>query len=477
MRDVLLNYSLEEIETIRSDSTSYRNEMIDSERGKEFYYKIQAKNGNSSSALSSIAMGYSLQFGAPSAPNGITVVEPYAKSKSSLTLKWDPVPEPSSEYTRTYSVYRTSSEDNVYTLVKSGIPRDETTITDTSVKPGRIYYYFIQTVDEEISNKSNKIKSAFSEKTNTTFGYLLSSPSDISVKKTDTQDKLLRFKAALGEIEATLPFSYNIYYSDSKDGTYILLQQFTPDAENARDENGYYSVTVLNKPFYKVSTVFEGSVEGESNYSEPVAPVPDAPENVCATKTENLASDSNVSWAPNANGVYPVKITWKKPSQGNTPYAYDVYRSTKPDSGFKKITETPVMADGQDSFYYIDVNDSAVSGVFYFYRIRSLNSLLQGTEQNNPLDDLPKNRDSWGYGAVTPDQWFREYNKTVARSQEKLTLMHKPNDMDKLGSETIKADYTTRNNSAPGTLSYNAAIAGLGAEIKDTREGVVIIWE
>ena len=53
---------LEEIETIRSDSTSYRNEMIDSERGKEFYYKIQAKNGNSSSALSSIAMGYSLQL-------------------------------------------------------------------------------------------------------------------------------------------------------------------------------------------------------------------------------------------------------------------------------------------------------------------------------------------------------------------------------------------------------------------------------
>ena len=302
-------------------------------------------------------------------------------------------------------------------------------------KPGLIYYYFIQTVDEEKSNKSNKIKSAFSEKTDTTFGYLLSSPSDISVKKTDTQDKLLRFKAALGEIEAKLPFSYNIYSSDSKDGTYILLQQFTPDAENARDENGYYSVTVLNKPFYKVSTVFAESVEGESNYSEPVAPVPDAPENVCATKTENLASDSNVSWAPNANGVYPVKITWKKPSQGNTPYAYDVYRSTKPDSGFKKITETPVMADGQDSFYYIDVNDSAVSGVFYFYRVRSLNSLLQGTEQNNPLDDLPKNggnRDSWGYGAVTPDQWFREYNKTVARSQEKLTLMHKPNDMNKL---------------------------------------------
>ena len=461
---------LEEIETIRSDSTSYRNEMIDSERGKEFYYKIQAKNGNSSSALSSIAMGYSLQFGAPSAPNSIMVVEPFAKSKSSLTLKWERAPDPSSEYERTYSVYRTSSEDNVYTLVNSGLEQNTTSITDTGVKPGLIYYYFIQTVDKEILNNSNKIKSAFSEKSDTTYGYLLSAPSDISVKKiADSPQKLLRFKAALGEIEENLPFSYNIYYSDSKDGTYSLLKQFIPDAENARDKDGYYNVEVENKPFYKVSTVYALSVEGESDYSEPVAPVPDAPKNVCATKTENLASDSNVSWSPNANGVYPVKVTWKKPSSGNTPYAYDVYRSTKPDSGFKKITETPVMAGEQDSFYYIDVNDSAVSGVFYFYRVRALNSLLQGTEQNDPLDDFPEkggNRDSWGYGALTPDQWFREYNKTVGRSQEKLSLMHKPNDMDKLGSETIKADFTTRNNTAPGTLSYNAAIAGLGAEIK-----------
>lgn len=457
---------LEEIAAIRSDSTSYRNEMIDSERGKEFYYKIQAKNGNSSSALSSIAMGYSLQFGAPSAPNGIMVVEPFAKSKSSLTLKWERAPDPSSEYKRTYSVYRTSSEDNVYTLVKSGLDQDTISITDTGVKPGLIYYYFIQTVD---SNKSNKIKSAFSEKSDTTYGYLLSAPSDISVKKIpDSPQKLLRFKAALGEIEENLPFSYNIYYSDSKDGTYILLKPFIPDAENACDEDGYYNVEVENKPFYKVSTVYALSVEGESDYSEPVAPVPDAPENVCATKTENLASDSSVSWSPNANGVYPVKVTWKKPSSGNTPYAYDVYRSTKPDSGFKKITETPVMAGEQDSFYYIDVNDSAVSGVFYFYRVRALNSLLQGTEQNNPLDDFPAkggNRDSWGYGAVTPDQWFREYNKTVGRSQEKLTLMHKPNDLDKIGTETIKADFTTRNNSAPGTLYYDAAVKGLGAEI------------
>ena len=53
---------------------------------------------------------------------------------------------------------------------------------------------------------------------------------------------------------------------------------------------------------------------------------------------------------------------------------------------------------------------------------------------------------------------MREYNKTAINSQTKLTLMHKSNDMDKLGSESAKG-------SISGSLSYNAAIDGLGARI------------
>ena len=53
---------------------------------------------------------------------------------------------------------------------------------------------------------------------------------------------------------------------------------------------------------------------------------------------------------------------------------------------------------------------------------------------------------------------MREYNKTAINSQTKLTLMHKSNDMDKLGSESVKG-------SISGSLSYNAAVEGLGARI------------
>ena len=43
-------------------------------------------------------------------------------------------------------------------------------------------------------------------------------------------------------------------------------------------------------------------------------------------------------------------------------------------------------------------------------------------------------------------------------SQKKLTLMHKSNDMDKLGSETV-------NGTLSGTLYYNAEVKGIGAAI------------
>ena len=56
------------------------------------------------------------------------------------------------------------------------------------------------------------------------------------------------------------------------------------------------------------------------------------------------------------------------------------------------------------------------------------------------------------------EQWFREYNKNIASSQKKLTLMHNPSDLDKVGSESVKGNIS-------GTLGYNAKVAGLGAEI------------
>ena len=123
------------------------------------------------------------------------------------------------------------------------------------------------------------------------------------------------------------------------------------------------------------------------------------------------------------------------------------------------------MDEPVTSLEYIDKYDSAKSGIFYYYKVISVNSLGQGKKGNNPEEDLAfadgkslKSVKCLGYGALTADQWFREYNKTVMNSQKKLTYMHKPVDTDKLGKETVYGNFG-------GTLGYDAHLKGLGAEI------------
>ncbi|MDE6773034.1 MAG: fibronectin type III domain-containing protein [Treponemataceae bacterium] len=154
-------------------------------------------------------------------------------------------------------------------------------------------------------------------------------------------------------------------------------------------------------------------------------------------------------YSPNKNGVYPVKITWIAPAGDDIKYY--IYRSKKTDGGFQKLTAKPI-----EETEYIDANTTAKPGEYYYYKVISLNSLNQGNKGNDPANDPAHN--ARGYGALTADQWFREYNKTTVKSQTKLTLMHKPNNLDKVGSETISGDIS-------GTLGYTAKVQGLGARI------------
>lgn len=55
--------------------------------------------------------------------------------------------------------------------------------------------------------------------------------------------------------------------------------------------------------------------------------------------------------------------------------------------------------------------------------------------------------------------FINKFNVTAFSSQKKLTLMHKPNNMAKLGKETIDGDLS-------GTLFYNAAVKGLGGDVQ-----------
>ncbi len=462
--------------TVRGSQNYYINSIREQDKGKEFFYQVAAiHNIGSTSAKSSYAMGYALANASLLPPADLKVEnglgESTAKEGDGIKLSWTAISNQTAEYT--YSVYKTSSIDSSYRLVKQNIPASTTTITDDdNLKSGIIYYYYIQTIK---TSGDTKEKSAFTKKG--PFGFILSAPSIVEVgdvlnSEGHISDQYINicWNDALGASGAEegqdfgQTFRYNIYYSDTVDGTFTKITG-EPLADLTKNIDGLYEYKVPKRGFYKVSTV--NSAGKESVLSATIAPLPDSPKNVVASKTEGGSLLTDFDFESNGehynnNNVYPVRITWQSPDSTPIPVGYNVYRSTKPDSSFRKLNEE-LITDCE----YVDLNETARAGTYYYYKVVSVNILGQGKRSNDPTTDYDNN--CRGYGAITHEQWFREFNVTVMRSQSKLSLMHKPNDMDKLGSETISGDLS-------GTLSYKAAVAGLGAEITMHYEKYSDFW-
>ena len=444
--------NMEYIDSVKGNVNSYKNILSSSEKGIEFYYKVCAVLDNGSqSAFTGLALGYSAKEGAPTSPAGVRVINAKGVFKDKLSIEWDAVSKEHCEIK--YAVYRTSDNDTIYKLISNGVTG--TTFTDSSLlKSGVKYYYYVQTIATVQAGQPNEgevLKSSFSKTgpgtASPAVGWLLSPPSSCEVADALDPSKVrIRWTAAVGSDDAEVSYSYNIYKSSDisfESSEEVILHLIPGQAPLQTDSDGYYYYETERYPFFRITTV-NGS-GSESAPGTTIAPVPVAPQNVTATKTSGL--DGLQNYQANTNGVYPVKITWSAPA-GDSPAGYHVYRSTKPDSSFRKITDEPVTG----SFEFIDNNETARAGTFYYYRVVSLNLLGQGKKGNE------QTAASRGYGALTRDQWFREYNKTAIHSQSKLTLMHKSKDTDKLGSESTKGNIS-------GTLSYNAKIDGLGARI------------
>ena len=410
----------------------YKNKIDSSEQGTDFYYKVIPINASGIESVNSpLAMGFSLMAGAPVAPNNVKVSNGRG-TKNSIELSWDTV---TADGDVKYAIYRTSSVDSSLTQLTADCT--STTYTDSkALKPNIYYYYQVQSyiIDDETGEKLKSPMSDTSESSKTPAeGFILSAPTSIKVDKTT-----LSWLPAIGNTEEQSLYTYNIYLSANEKDGYTLDE--TVSLTPSEDGRIYHNVKIAE--FYKISTSYN---DVESALSDAVAPSPEAATNVVASTNKNIGS----SYYPNANGVYPVQITWKAPAE-NSLSGYNVYRSTKPDSGFRKINETPILhVSGTKDYSFIDENETAKTRTYYYYKVLSVNSLEQGSEYSSTEK---------GYGALTPEQYMREYNKTAINSQTKLTLMHKSNDMDKLGSETAKG-------SISGTLSYNAKVDGVGARI------------
>lgn len=441
-----INGLLTEIANVNGNQNKFIDTIEDdNEKGKYLYYKVTATTShNTESALSSSALGYTLIPGAPSQPEEVKVLNGIADiniGAKGFSISWKEVPMEDNFVSMTYSIYRNSSVDSEFTLIADKIPNSTTEFTDkTGIRPNITYYYYIQAV--AFSDLGVELLSPFSDSGNNSknpaAAFLLSAPPQIEIADGENDSKsMIYWKPALGSADPySISYTYNIYGCTTMDGDFTLIK----NTSGTIAENDMLYEQVDKIAYFKISTVRFDSTDTESQLSNAYAPSPAAPKTVTVSRTEKIATDN---WYANSNGVYPVKISWEKPDN-ETPAAYNVYRSTDKDTGFKKINDEYVTETS-----FIDYNNTrAKPGIIYYYRVISLNNLYQGT----------KGTINWGYGAISADYWFREFNKTVMSSQKKLTLMHKKNDLDKVGSERVSGTLS-------GYLSYKAEVQGLGAEI------------
>jgi hypothetical protein len=438
--------------TVSGNQTYYQNRVDKNDQGVDFYYIITAVNRFGNVSLQTRpAMGYAKQEGAPDSPV-VRRSSGFGRGNSSVSarIEWDAVAD--AEY---YAVYR-YSKDGKTGVVDSSLTRLTTETTQTfwadsaGLRPGTYYYYRVQAIGKDTADK--ELKSPFSVTDEATESYILSPPDTVIAERNANGTITVKWTEPIGGADEVHSFIYTVYADTRIDGNFATAVKSGVTSTVA---DGYIradGVSAQDGQFFRVVT-FNGSAE--SAFSIVVAPAPEAAVIQNATQYALISPDA----AANANGVYPVRITWKKPDN-DEPVFYHVQRSQRADGGFSRINEAPLRADGTGFvgysldeatgvYAFIDRNDTAKAGRKYYYRVLSLNQLGDGNFYSEART---------GWGALTYTQYMLEYNKTMKSALKKLTYMHKPGSTDKLGTET-------KNGTLGGTIYYNAAISGLGARI------------
>lgn len=478
--------------------------------GKEYYYSIKAVKGSERSVGTAwVGPGQVKQDGAPEPPTkdtngkkGVVVLNGYADaSNGAINLQWEAVTGAKEGTTVTYIVYRKSSKDNFSSIDKikeidqpSGA--DDKTIvscSDSTVKKGYAYIYLVvtkyTTPPKNPGDEETVMTSAYSETDFTTLdsngseisnpdkavAFLVSPTAELSVDdaKDEHENKkpgrvLISWLPAVGTeyLDSTKHFTYDIYWDDEQNGPYT---NHVASGVVGELKEGYLTYECESHNFFKIKTV--GPTGAFSEASAPAAPSPDAPADVQASKTADICKylpevNSMESAPVNKNGVYPVVITWKMPQNPSvTPAKFTIQRSDKKGSSYKTIQKDIVVGDAAymkgDTYYYVDINDSAKVETYYYYKVFSKNTLGGGKNSNEygkTAFDTAEEQKTRGYGALTREQWFREFDKTTVSSHAKMEHLNKKSSLDKLGSDTTRG-------AVSGNVSYNAKMSGLGARI------------
>lgn len=153
------------------------------------------------------------------------------------------------------------------------------------------------------------------------------------------------------------------------------------------------------------------------------------------------------NFTANSNGVYPVKISIN--SRFKASVLYKIYCAPSKYSHYDYIGA--VKDDYQsDNIEFIHINLKAKPGQKYYYKVQAV------LTSNNKIYGESDSVEGWG--ALEYETLFVEFSRKVKISWDRLTLMNKKSNLDKLGQETI-------NGMKNGTLSYKTKLSGLSGVV------------
>ena len=387
--------SFSEIADLDNEVTAYTDNITE---GK-YYYKIRAYNLLYNAAYGQVVMGYPAPYPVLYPPNNLKAVNQNAGAE--VVLTWDSVDNAAG-----YIVFRAPTDTGMYAQISGTVTG--TGYTNIGITAGDTWFYKVLTVNQ--AGKQGVLSDAVNNKSR------LEAPAAALA----SDGTLVNTVAVLWTPVSGASY-YRIYRARTEDGIYMNISD-----PIAAGTTMYLDTAPLpGTAYYKVAA-FDGAgvcgdfSPGDAGSSKSV-PVPNPPASVSA-------SDGSTT-----NGVI---VTWD--TAQDCAY-YKVARSDSENGDYVFIS--PAVSN-------TTWTDTTAKGMQYFYKIAAFN--------DQDLSGVLSTGDG-GYKKLTDKEFLFAADTTIARSHEKLTLMH--------NSGTSAVGKETKNGDISGQVAYDAHVSGVSGEI------------
>ena len=334
-RSTSKNGRYKKIATVKS-ANEYIDETV--EKGKTYYYKIQALNRvNKKYGVSD----YSKAVGG-STIGGTSLIYVKSKSSGSMEVKWKKDSKASG-----YRLKRSTKKNGTYEVIAEIDGSTNVKYVDKTVTAGKRYYYAVETVIDKkgVKNYSGNSKAV----------------SAVNLKKVTVNSMLVQgtgVQISWGKVSGAN--GYQITRSTEKSGKYTKIADISSGSVTSYTDDG---VKQGARYYYKIRAVRTGKYAGYGSY-------------ITAMEKWVIAAPQNLGIQ--VNEQTQMKLSWNKAAGAA---GYDVLRSTQENGVYEVIASL----SGADTVTYTDM--AAQPGVTYYYKVASIGK--NGTVVGRGEETLP----------------------------------------------------------------------------------------